>query len=135
MLASLALASSLWLAGQEAGARQDAPAAVVVTVPVEKIADAFGRDLYWLVGGHAADLYTTAWALHRCLECREGNPLGPTSEARIAIKMAGTASTGLTLWKLRRSGKHKAANVLRWASVAVNAGLAINNTIHAIRRK
>lgn len=133
MLAAL-LASSLWLAASEAGARPDAPQAVVV-VPVEKVADEFGRDIYWLVGSHAADLYSTAWALHRCPTCSEGNPFGPTAEARIALKMAGVASTGLTLWKLRRSGKGKAATVVRWAYVAVNAGLTINNARRAIRKR
>jgi hypothetical protein len=107
----------------------------VLISPVELIADRFASDVAWLIGSHSLDLFSTAWALHRCLDCREGNAFGPTSEARIALKMAGAASTGLTLWKLRRSGKHKAASVLLWVSVAVNAGLTINNTIHAVRRK
>lgn len=100
-----------------------------------KTVDYLAKDIYWVVGSHSADLYTTAWALHRCGACFEGNPLGPTSEARIALKMAGVASTGLTLWKLRRDKKNKAANILRWAVVAVNTGLVINNTIRAVRRK
>lgn len=134
MLSALALASSLWLASQEAGARPDVPQAVVV--PVENVADDFGRDLYWIVGSHAADLYATAWAIERCNgACGEGNPFGPSSEARIALKMAGTASTALTLWKLRRDGHGRTATVLRWATVIFNAGLVVNNTRHAIRRR
>ena len=136
MLTALALASSLWVASQEAGARPDAAQAVVVAaVPVEKIADDFGEDLYWLIGSHAADLYSTAWALKRCPGCSEGNLLGPSAEARIALKAAGVASTGLTLWKLRRDGHNNWAKWLRRATVAVNGGLVVNNTIHAIRKR
>lgn len=133
MLTSLALASTLWLAASGAGAREDA--AQAVTVPVEKVADDFARDLYWIVGSHAADLYSTAWALHRCVTCRETNPFGPTAEARIALKAAGVASTGLTLFKLRRSGHGRAATVIRWSYVAVNVVLAANNARHAIRKR
>lgn len=134
MLAAL-LASSLWLAASEAGARQDA-AQAVVAVPVEKFVDKSARDLYWLIGTHAGDLYFTALAIQRCNgACGESNPLGQTAEARIALKMAGIASTGLTLFKLRRSGHGRAADVLRWAHVAVNVALATNNAVHAIRKK
>jgi hypothetical protein len=133
---SLVLASSLWLAASEAGARPGAKAAVFQPVPVEQIADDFGRDLYWVVGSHAADLYSTAWAIHRCNgACGEGNPLGPTAEARIALKIAGAASTGLTLWKLRRDGHGRAATVLRWMTVATNAIIVTNNMRHVIKRK
>lgn len=105
-------------------------------VSVEKIADDFGRDLYWVIGSHSADLYFTALAIDRCNgACSEGNPLGPTAEARIALKMAATASTGLTLWKLRRDGHGRWANIIRWTSVAANSALVVNNARHAIRRR
>lgn len=130
MLAALTLASSLWVAAQEAGARPDAPP--VVVVPVEKIADDYGRDLAWVVGSHAADLYSTAWALHR--GAREANPLGPDVESRIALKMAGSATTGLTLWKLRRDGHGKTATIIRWLYVAGNAALVVNNVYQGSRK-
>lgn len=132
MLASLLLASSLWVAAQEAGARPDAQPAAVV--PVENIADDFGEDLAWVVGSHAADLYTTAWALHRGGGV-EGNPFGPTAEARIALKMASSATVGLTLWKLRRDGHGKTATIIRWFYVGVNGLLVLNNSAKAIRGK
>jgi len=136
MLVALALASSLWLAGQDAGARPYSDRGTVAPVPVEKIADEAARDLYWVVGSNAADLYATAWAIERCDgACGEGNPFGPSPEARIALKMAGTASTALTIWKLRRDGHGRMATALRWATVAFNAALVVNNSVHAIRRK
>lgn len=123
-------------AGLWAASYQERPLPPAVVVPVEKIADDFGRDLAWVVGSHAADLYSTSWALSRCgTECVEGNFLGPTTEARLALKMASVASAGLTIWKLRRDGHGKTATVIRWAYVAVNGALAVNNTVHAIRRK
>lgn len=130
MLLALALASSLWASAQEAGARADVPPAVVI--PVERIADDFGRDLAWVVGSHAADLYSTAWALHR--GAREANPLGPDVESRIALKMAGSATTGLTLWKLRRDGHGKTATIIRWLYVAGNAALVVNNVYQGSRK-
>ena len=131
---SLALAVSLWSASQDAGSRS-LPAGAIV-VPVEKFADDSARDLYWLVGSHAADLYSTALAIQRCNgACGEANPLGPTAEARIALKMASTASAGLTMFKLRRSGHARTATVLRWTYVAVNSALTINNVRHAIRKR
>lgn len=142
---ALVLAASLWTASQEAGSRPSAICDLAsigcvegkgMPVAVEKIADDYGRDLAWLIGGNAADLYSTAWALHRCGgSCGEGNPLGPTAEARVALKMATAASTGLTLWKLRRDGHNRTATIVRWASVAVNAALVANNTRHAIKGK
>jgi len=134
---TLALASSLWLAAAGAGSRPDAlqePAVIMAVVPVEDIADESARDMYWLVGGHAADLYSTAWALERCPTCLEGNPLGPTPEARIALKMASTASLGLIMFKLRRSGHGRAASLVRWSTVALHAIVTANNTRHALRR-
>lgn len=142
---ALVLAASLYQAAATAGDRPSALCDLTnigcvegkgLPQPVEKIADDFGRDLAWLVAGNAADLYSTAWAIHRCDgACGEGNPLGPTSEARVALKMATAASTGLTLWKLRRDGHPRVASFVRWASVAVNAALVVNNTRHAIRGK
>lgn len=145
-LAPVAHADSLWQASTQAGDRPSAICDItnlgcvngvssMALVPVEKIADEFGRDLYWVVGSHAADLYSTAWALHRCPTCAEGNIFGPTAEARIAMKMATLASTGMTLWKLRRDGHGKSATILRWTYVAINSVFVVNNTVHAIRKK
>lgn len=121
--------ASLWQASSAAGARADVPPAV--TVPVERIADDYGRDLAWVVGSHAADLYSTAWALRR--GATEANPLGPDVESRLALKMASCATTGLSLWKLRRDGHGKTATVIRWLYVAGNGLLVANNIWQAKR--
>lgn len=135
MLLALALASSLWASAQEAGARADSGQAVQPAVVTVALANEFGEDLYWLIGSNAADLYSTAWALHRCRNCGESNFLGPTAEARVALKIAGVASTGMTLWKLRRDGHNGWARLIRWTSVAVNGAFVANNIRHAIRRE
>jgi len=127
---SLLLASSLWVAASEAGAREQ----VQPVVPVERVADKFASDLTWLVASHAADLGSTAWALRRCNVCAEGNPLGPDAESRLALKLAGVSATGLAIWKLRRAGHNRGATVLRWSAVAVNAALAVHNSRIAIRK-
>ena len=126
-------AGSLYDAASKAGDRETLAQPLVT---VEAIADDTARDLFWMIGTHAGDLLTTAIALERCNgTCGELNPVGQTPEARIALKMAGAAGTGLVLWKLRRSGHASAATVMRWAVVAVNAALIINNTTHAVRRR
>lgn len=109
-------------------------AKVLVTVPVELVADEFVKDVVWIVRGHAADLASTAWALRRCNgACREGNPLGPDVESRIALKMAGSATAALTCWELRRSGHKNWASAIRWGTVAIGAMLVVNNSYLAIR--
>lgn len=134
MLAALSLASSLWVLSQQAGERAAFQDTIQGSglVAVEVIADDFGRDLAWVVGSHAADLYSTAWALHRGAE--EQNPFGPDVESRIALKMASCATTGLALWKLRRDGHGRTASVIRWLYVAGN-GLLVANNIYQGSRK
>lgn len=119
-------------AGLWAASYQERAVPPAVVVPVEKIADDFGRDLAWVVGSHAADLYSTAWALHR--GAQEANPFGPDVESRIALKMASCATTGLTMWKLRRDGHGRTATVIRWLYVAGNAALVVNNVYHGSKR-
>lgn len=142
---TLVLAASLWQAAATAGDRPSALCDIAsigcvegkgMPVAVEKIADDAARDIAWLLGSHSADLLATAIAIERCDgACAEGNPIGFNPEARIALKMASTASTALTLWKLRRDGHGKTATVVRWVTVAFNAALVVNNTRHAIKGK
>jgi hypothetical protein len=132
---SSAEASSLWFAGNQAGERAALPQDVIQgsgLIAVEVIADDFGRDLAWLVGSHAADLYSTAWSIHR--GAIEANPLVPDVESRLALKMASCATTGLTMWKLRRDGHGKAATVIRWLYVGVNAVIVTNNIYQGSRK-
>jgi hypothetical protein len=128
------LAASLWQASTAAGERPSALCDLAaigcvqgtgIEVPVEKIADDYGRDLAWVIGSHAADLYSTAWSLRH--GASEANPLGPDVESRLALKMASCATAGLTLWKLRRDGHDRAAKALRVFYVLVNAALVTNN--------
>jgi hypothetical protein len=142
--ANFASAESLWQASTTAGERQSTLCDLTLVgcvqgsissglIPVERIADDYGRDLAWVVGSHAADLYSTAWALRH--GAREANPLGPDVESRLALKMASCASTGLTLWKLRRDGHGKTATVLRWLYVVGNGALVVNNIHQGSKKK
>lgn len=120
---------SLWQAAATAG---DRPAPVPVVLPA--YIEASASDGAWLLGSASADLYTTAIGLHVCRECVEWNPIGPTSEARIALKLGYTAGVWIGLRKLRRDGHGKSANIIRWSVVAINSALAVNNVV-AMRRK
>lgn len=133
MLATLALASSLWVAANEAGNRQDFP---IPPAAVESIADDTARDLFWVIGTHSADLLATGWAIERCNgACVEGNPIGFNPEARLALKIGATSVAAITMWKLRRDHHGKTATVLRWTVVAINTGLVANNIYRGINSK
>ena len=103
------------------------------SVPVEKIADAFGRDLAWIAAGTSADLLSTSAALRWCSTCREGNPLGWDSEARVALKLGVSTAAGTGCWWLRRSGHGRTALIVRWTVFGVQALAAASNARHAIR--
>ena len=70
-------------------------------------ADGTAADLTWLSLGAAADLYTTAWALHACPSCYESNALGFDSEARVALKVASTITAAGACYAVRRRGHHR----------------------------
>jgi hypothetical protein len=75
-------------------------------------------------GGLVADLWSTEYALARCPECKEGNVLGVSKNARIWMK-AGMA-TGLIAitHKLRRDGHPVWAKWLGRAAMVVQFAAA-----------
>lgn len=102
-------------------------------VPVERIADAFARDLGWIGAGAAADLLSTSAALRWCSTCREANPLGWDSEARVALKVGMATAAGTGCWWLRRAGHGRAATIVRWSAFGIQALAAASNARHALR--
>lgn len=99
-----------------------------------KVNQAVARDAVWLVATGAADIYSTAIGLHRCPPCREGNPILPTPEARIAFKVGYTGVAVFLLRKLRHDGHDRFANIARWGIVGINLFMTGNNTVRAVRR-
>lgn len=106
-----------------------------VTVPVEQIADRTASCITWVVGAGAADLYSTSWALARCPSCREANPLGFNSEARIGLKMASGAAFGLACYALERKGHPGWAKIVKWTYVGLTGFFVGNNVFHGARRR
>lgn len=103
------------------------------TEPVERIADKFQADVAWIGAGTAADLYSTSAALRWCPACRESNPVGWDTEARISLKLGTGIAATSTCWWLRRSGHPKGATIVRWVVFGIQAAAATNNAVHAIR--
>lgn len=132
MLAGLALASSLWFAAADAGARPLSPGAVYY-VPVEKISDSLATDIVLNVFGTSLDLGSTDWAIHR--GCVEGNQLIPRVESRVAGKLALTGFRGTVSYVLRRKGHKTAADIFRWAGLATDVALMTNNIVCGIKAK
>jgi len=85
--------------------------------------------------GAGADLLTTATGLARCPECREANPLGFNSEARVALKLTQLGGTGAACYVLNKDGHKNAAKVASWASLLGQLVFAGNNLVHTIRGK
>lgn len=102
------------------------------SVPLEKIADPFVKDLAWIATGTALDLGSTSASLRFCPSCRESNPLGWDSEARISLKLASGVAAGTGCYYLRRSGHGRTATIIRWVAFGIQAAAATNNFRHAI---
>lgn len=120
---TLALATSLYAASLNPP--QPKEVAPLYPVRVEKIANPLATDLAFIGVGLSLDLYTTSGGIRR--GCYEANPLGPDAEARVALKIGTATLRASTAFVLRRYGRHKAANVLRYVGGAVDVGLAVNN--------
>ncbi len=75
-----------------------------------------------VIGASAADLVTSEIALSRP-GTTEANPLGPSTAARVAMKVAGTAAILVVSHKVN----HKAARVLKVVAFLAWSGAAVHN--------
>lgn len=114
---SLVLAASLWQAAQTVP--------LPVTVPIEKFSDALAVDLALNAVGTGLDLISTDWAISR--GCKEGNPLAPRVEGRVALKVGAAALRGSVAYFLRRRGHKRFADVWRWAGFGTDLLITGNN--------
>lgn len=130
MMIAMLLAASAALAGPPAP--KDYPSRIDA---IEKTMDGTAGDFLWIGTSSAADLFTTAWALHRCPSCYEGNPLGFSVESRVALKAGAAVLVTGGCYKLRRDGHHSSATALRWTFAIISFGLAANNAYHAIKQR
>jgi len=101
----------------------------------EEIAIATWKCFNRALVGAGADLMTTATTLARCPTCREANPLGFNSEARVALKLTQLGTTGAGCYVLNKDGHKTAAKVVSWTSLLGQLFFAGNNLIHTIRGK
>jgi len=131
VLTSLLLASSLWVAAQEAGAKAPA-SAVVVSVPIEKISNSRATDFLFNGIGTGADLISTDWAINK--GCVEGNPLVPRPEGRIGLKIGAMTIRASASYLLRRSGHKTTADIFRWAGFATDVLITGNNVACGLRK-
>lgn len=84
-----------------------------------------------LIGGNAADVLSTRYALQNNPNAREGNPLlgkNPGTGRLLATKAAGVGIQALLMKLLENQGKDGVAEALGYGSGALGAGLAIHNT-------
>ena len=102
-------------------------------VPVERIADDFGRDLGWIAFSVSLDLGSTSAALRWCKTCREGNPfrLGLRGQVRAQADHGHVEWHGLLVAAPERSwsGRHHRQVV----TFGIQALAAANNAHHAVR--
>lgn len=131
MLVSLALASSLWFAGADAGARPVPASAFVAQPAYIKLADSLLTDVVVNIFGTSLDLGSTDWAISK--GCVEQNQLIPRPESRVAGKLALTGFRLTASYLLRTRGHKKAADVFRLAGLATDLALTANNIACGIR--
>lgn len=81
----------------------------------------------------AADLYTSQRLFDRGL-AREGNPLGKSLDARIAINAGAATVLVLGTQRLQDGGHRKAARVLKIVYVVTRAALVANSLRIEVRR-
>lgn len=131
MLTVLALASSLWFAGADAGARPLPPGAMVTSSNI-KLADSLVADVAINIFGTSMDLGSTDWAISR--GCVEANPLIQRVEGRVAGKLALSGFRLTMSYLLRSRGHKKAADIFRWTGFATDVALTANNIACGIRK-
>lgn len=78
-------------------------------------------------GGAFVDLWSTEYALARCGDCKEGNPLGLSRPARTLLKGAVVIGSVAALHKMRKDGHPGWAKWTGRALLAVQLGAAVNN--------
>lgn len=122
MLTAL-LATSLYAASLNPP--QPKEAVPLYPVRVEKIANPLATDAVFILSGWTLDHLTTAGAIER--GCYEANPLLHNLERRIVLKSGIAGGRLLVQYGLRRYGKHKVANALRYIGGAVDLGVSVNN--------
>jgi hypothetical protein len=75
-----------------------------------------------VIGASAADLVTSEIALSRP-GTAEANPLGPSTAARVALKVAGTAA----ILAVSRKVNHKTGRILKVVAFLAWSGAAVHN--------
>lgn len=84
------------------------------------------KEAFWLHGG---DLGATAAGLKFCPECRESNPLGFNTEARVGLKIA---ALGVAVAECYRSAKDGGTGKLQWVNRGITGTAILVNVINAI---
>ena len=81
--------------------------------------------------GAGFDLWTTGHCLEENPQCKEGNPLGTTTEKRVALKMVHIGAFAWGANALDRRGHTGWAKAITFFGVAVQAAAGINNLVIA----
>jgi hypothetical protein len=89
------------------------------------------RDSFVFAG---TDLMTSAVAWKRCPECGESNPLGFSTESRVALKFSSLGVQIATCYETAKGGA-KPARIARWTLRGINLALVVNNLIAAFTGK
>lgn len=99
-----------------------------------ELEDGLANSMLVYAGCAAFDQYSTTYCLKHNPRCYEANTLGFDAEARTALKFGSLALQGWVDWKLRRRGRHKLANVIRYTTLAAYSVVIANNFRNAHRR-
>jgi hypothetical protein len=103
------------------------------TQQIVSVADGIAADSLKLGLGWALDTGSTGIALDRCPTCYESNPAGINVETRMSLKLAGNLTALGACYVLRRTGHSRAASVLSWLGLGLQAAASANNLRLAAR--
>lgn len=113
---------------------QEPPVPVPVVDAEHRRLTADLADTIGMVGTACAlDLWTTAWAFERDPSAGELQPLGQTSAARAALKVAAASATVWFDYQLRARGHRRAAAIFRWIVVGAFVAASANNFVIGFR--
>jgi len=80
--------------------------------------------------GAGTDLGSTAFALAKAPDdAVEGNPLGFSVEARVALKFAQLGATGTGCYMLNKDRHGTAAKFVSWSSLGIQLAATVNNLL------
>jgi hypothetical protein len=101
---------------------------------VKRVADDTAGCIVDAFVAHGADLLSTGVAWHQCPDCKEANPAGLNSDARVGLKIGALGVEIGTCYAAAKKG-HNALKVTQWTLRLSSWAIVLNNIVVSITGK